>query len=79
MFQDAVYEAQQRGADYVVYCQAGVYKFVELESLQVVASCDYVGQQLVAAGLAAGKASLFDYDADEFVCGTVAQLVQEDA
>lgn len=75
MFQDAVYEAQNRGADYVVYADVGrAIKIVEIATLNVVASCDLAGYPIIAAGVAARKASLFDYDAGEFVCGTVAQM-----
>ena len=78
MFQDAVYEAQQRGADYVCYRDlGGAVKFVRVPSLDVIATCSSLGFQLTAAGIAVSGKSLLDYNTGEFLCGTVAQMIDE--
>jgi hypothetical protein len=77
MFQDAIYEAQNRGADYVAYSAlGGAVKIVDVATMTLVATVDLVGgYPIMCAGISARRASLLDYDAGEFVCGDLSQLV----
>jgi hypothetical protein len=75
VFQDAIHAAQDVGADYVVYDVVnGSRRVASVAHLRVEAICTSLGAQLIAAGISASKKSLYDYDAGEFTCGTLAQL-----
>lgn len=78
MFKTVIETARRANADYVGY-RAGPAKsttIVKVATEEVVANTSAEGRDIFIAGVAARGQSYFDYDAGQFMCGTVAQMME---
>lgn len=76
---EAVKTARAKGADYVAYKNLAQRVVVAVKAgaadvSHAIANVDREGLNLIAAGISASRKSLYDFDAGQFICGTVAQL-----
>jgi len=68
-------------ADFVVYKEVNGYTFLQRDddtSWGVIANADVVAYALIATGISETHRSLWDFDRQQFVCGTVDQLTRTD-
>ena len=81
MFKTIIETAAALGADYVGYRSgpANSIVVVKVDTEEVVANTSRDGRDIFAAGVATRKQSFYDYDARQFTCGTVEQLVGSDS
>ena len=66
-------------ADFIVYRNGLGYVFVQRRvgnSWDIVAETDAIGYALVLVGISAAQMTLWHYDLQQFLCGTVGEMLR---